>query len=127
MDVYAACAPDELWWFDGSDDVAAGWYCEGCWDGYLSEATDAHGISWAEHLRMSEHTPEEIQIAKLRRACNIHKSTIERRAETSRVMLEALEEARRLIGLRDEWTFAGRHETLNVIDAVIAKARGETS
>ena len=67
MDVYAACAPDELWWFDGSDDVAAGWYCEGCWDGHLSAITDSGGISWADHLQslpettMRESAPDMLE------------------------------------------------------------------
>ena len=40
-------------------------------------------------------------------------------------MLAALKEALRLIELRDEWTFAGRYEALDVIRAAIAKAEGE--
>lgn len=39
-------------------------------------------------------------------------------------MLAALHKALCLIGLRDEWTFAGRHEATEVIRAAIAKAEG---
>ena len=39
-------------------------------------------------------------------------------------MLDALERAAYLIDLRDEWSFAGRHEARTLIREVIAKARG---
>ena len=98
MDVYAAVSAQELHWFDGSDDVAAGWYCENCWDGYLSGVTDSHGISWEEHRRGLPETAVR---------------------EAAPAMLEALEAMKYA---EDEDELIDAHTKMH--DA-IAKARGE--